>query len=220
MARKSYAECGPLAQKEKFIIVMFVIMLFMWVFGDSIGISIIETTLLGLGIFLAFGVLDIKEILSSYNTFSPVLVLGLLISYVHSMQALGIIDWFTGIFGNFLTGFSPNIAFFLLSIVYFFAQYFFSGEGAKIIALYGAFYATAIHLGIDQMVAAMTLAVFSSASSVLAHYVCPVSIMMSSLNYVPAKKWMLIGLIQSIIIITNWFLYVGYFANNNCLALS
>jgi DASS family divalent anion:Na+ symporter len=180
----------------------------MWISSDVIGISIMETTLTGLCVFLIFGILDIKEILSSNSTFNAVIMLGLLISYVNCMQTLGVIDWFNTIISGSLSGISPTFAFFFLSVIYFLSHYFFTGEGAKIIALYAPFFATGVALGIAPTIVAMTLAFFSSASDVLAQHTCLVSIVISRAGYVSVKKWMAIGLVVATIIITVWHAYL------------
>jgi DASS family divalent anion:Na+ symporter len=209
ITKKNYENLGPISNNEKLIISVFLIMLIMWIISDLISISIIETTLIGLGIFLILGIIDIKEILSSSSTFNSVFILGFLISLVNNMQALGVMEWINTIVSGSLSGFSPHLAFFFLTVIYFFTHYFFSGEGARIIALYAPFLITGIAIGVDQNIVAMTLAFFSSASDILAHYTCPVSIMMFNLEYVAAKKWMALGPIFAVLIIIIWHIYIN-----------
>lgn len=208
LAGENYRELGPLTEKEKFIILIFGIMLIMWIFSSSIGVPIMVTTLLGVCIFLFLGILDIKEMMSSYQTFNAVFMLGILISYVNSLISLGAISWFTGVISSSISGFSSEASFLILSIVYFFSHYFFTGEGSKIIALYAPFLAIGIAIGIDKITIAMTLAVFSSISDVLTNYTCPVSLTMFSSGYVTAKKWFLCGIIVALLSMAIWFSYI------------
>ena len=212
-AEKNYKDLGALTSKEKFIISVFVGMLILWIFGDSIGVSVMTTTLLGCSIFILSGILDIKEMLSCYSTFSAVMMLGILISYVNCLISFGAIDWFNGLISGTLVGLEKNLAFILLSLIYYFTHYFFSGEGARIIALYVPFLATGVALGVDKIVVVMTLAFFSSASDVLTHYGCPVAITMFSSGYISAKKWVFCGIITALVIMAIWFSYIAFWIN-------
>ena len=207
-AARNYNDLGPLTGNEKFIIATFGIMLLMWIFADSIGISVFVTTLLGVCIFLFFGIVNVKDMLSSYSTFNSVIMLGVLISYVNCLTNLGAIEWFNGIISSLITGYSANLAFILLSVIYFFTHYFFTGEGSRIIALYASFLATGMALGIDKVTVAMTLAVFSSMSSILTNYAGPVALMMFSTGYVAPKKWFTCGAFLAVVAMFIWFSYV------------
>ncbi len=210
-AKKNYKELGALTKNEKFIIVTFALMLLMWVFAEVIHIPVLVTTLLGVCVFYFFGILDIRAILANHSTFSSVIMLGILISYVNCLNSFGVIEWFNQVVSSVIGGYSPKIAFVILSTIYFFAHYFFSGESSRIIALYAAFLGIGISLGLDKIAVAMTLGVFSSMSSVLTNYSGPVAIMMSSTGYVSPKKWFVTGLLSAVSIITIWSVYIFLF---------
>ena len=210
-AAKNCKNLGSLTTNEKFIIATFGIMLVMWILSDQIGIPVFVTTLMGVCVFLLFGILDIKDMLSNRSTFNSVIMLGILISFVNCLSSLGVISWFTNIIGSLISGFDSKIAFLALSVIYFFTHYFFTGEGSRIIALYAAFLATGLALDIDKIAVAMTLAVFSSMSSVLTNYSGPVAITMSSAGFVSPKKWSFCGFILSLLIMTVWLSYIFIF---------
>ena len=149
--------------------------------------------------------------LSCDTTFRSVLMLGLLISYVNSLVSLGAVDWFTNFISGAVQGFSSSALFILLSTIYFFAHYFFSGENSRIIALYVPFLSTGIALGLNPIAYGMTLAAFSSLSDVLTNYSGPVAITMYSSGYVSAKKWLTCGIVHAIAILTIWYAYVCFF---------
>jgi DASS family divalent anion:Na+ symporter len=206
---KNYEELGALTEKEKFIILMFIIMLFMWIFSNAIGIPAISTALLGICVFIIVGILDIREMLSNYESFNIFIVFGMLMSLINCLMSSGAINWFTDIVSVITANSSPQISFLWLSIIYFFSHYFFTGEGARIIALYSPFLAISLALGIDRTVVAITLAVFSSISDVLTHYTGPVAITMFSTGYATTKKWLTCGFITAIVMLAIWFVYYG-----------
>jgi DASS family divalent anion:Na+ symporter len=214
-AAKNFAALGEITSQEKFIISVFAIMLLLWVLSEAIGIPIIVTVILGICIFLMSGVSRIKDMFSSYSTLNPVIMLGILISYVNYLISLGAIDWFNSIISANLSTFGKDTAFLLLSTIYFLTHYFFSGEGSRIIALYTPFLMTGIAIGITPAKIAFTLAFFSSCSDVLAHYTCPASITIFSLGYVSAGRWMKTGLVIASFVMIVWFSYVSIVLNSD-----
>ncbi|MDR3223988.1 MAG: anion permease [Holosporales bacterium] len=209
-AAANYKQLGAMTRREKSIVVIFVAMLLMWVFSGTTGIPILVTALIGICTFLILKILDLKEILSISSTFNAVIILGLLISYVNGLISLGVIDWFSGFISQSVGSFGNVTAFLALTTIYFFAHYFFSGEGGRIVALYAPFLATGLSLGMGGEVVSMTLAVFSSMSNVLTHYTSPVSILMFSSGYITAQKWATSGLILSAVILSVWYLYICF----------
>ena len=207
-AKTNYELLGKLVKDEKCIITTFCIMLIMWVFAETIHIPVLVTTLLGLCVFYSLGIVNMKDILSNHGTFNAVITLSIIISYVNCLSAFGAIDWFNKVITNSIGDFSPLIAFWLLSAIYFFAHYFFTGEGSRIIALYSTFLSIGMSLGIDKMSVAMTLAVFSAMSSILTHYSGPVAILMFSTGYVSPKKWLANGTTLALVIMCIWFSYL------------
>jgi DASS family divalent anion:Na+ symporter len=211
-AAKNFSELGRITKQEKFIISVFGGMLLMWVLSEAIGVPVIVTIIIGICIFLMSGTLHIKDMFSSYSILNPVIMLGILISYVNCLISSGAIDWFNGTISTGLSTFDKDTSFFLLSVIYFFTHYFFSGEGARIIALYTPFLMTGIALGTEPEKMALTLAFFSSCSDVLAHCTCPASITMFSLGYISANKWMKAGLAVAVFIMFVWFSYMYIFS--------
>ena len=207
-AKNNYETLGELSKEEKCIITTFGMMLIMWIFAEIIHIPVLVTTLLGLCVFYSLGIVNIKDILSSHGTFNSVITLGVIISYVNCLTSFGAIEWFNKIITDMIGGISPHASFFVLSVIYFFAHYFFTGEGSRIIALYSSFLSIGMSLGIDKTVVAMTLAVFSSMSSILTHYSGPVAILMFSTGYVPPRKWFVNGITLALVIMCIWFSYL------------
>lgn len=206
MAADKYKELGKISKREKFILCSFLFMLLMWI--NSSLIPIITTTLLGLCVFIFTKNINIKDVLSDYSTFSSVFLLGFLISLVNCLVDVGTIQWLNNYVSQSISGYNITTAFIILTVTYYYAQYFFTGESSKIIALYGPFLLTGAALGIDNMMLAMTLAAFSSASDILAHYTSTVSLIMYSNGYVTLKKWVICGFITSIIFLSVWYMYM------------
>ena len=211
LAAEKYKELGEINNKEKLIILVFLGMLILWIFSEVLNIPIMTTALIGLCIFIFTGVLNIKDILSSYGTFSSVVLLGLIISLVNCLIDLKVIDWFSNIISNSVCNFDKTVVFIILTSIYYFAQYFFTSESSKIIALYAPFLSAGIAVGIDARVLAVTLAGFSSASDILGSYVCPSALTLYSAGYLTLKQWMYYGIIVALCFLSVWYTYVLIF---------
>ena len=211
LAAKNYKELGTITNKERLIIFVFLGMLVLWILSAIINLPIMTTALIGLFIFIFTGVLNIKDILSNYGTFSSVVLLGLMISLVNCLIDLKVIEWFSGIISNSVSNFNTNIAFIIITSTYYFAQYFFTCESSKIIALYAPFLGAGIAVGIDAKMLAVTLAGFSSASDVLGSYVCPSALTLYSAGYLSFRKWMYYGIIIALCFLSVWYTYVLIF---------
>ena len=207
-AVENYEKLGELSTNEKCIISTLSIMLLMWIFADTIHVPILVTTLLGVCVLYCLDIIKIKDILSHYGTFNSVMMIGIIISYVNCLNAFGAIEWFNSVVTSWISGFDVKIAFIAMSMIYFFAHYFFTGEGSRIIALYASFLSIGLGLGIETLDVAMTLAVFSSISSILTNYSGPVAILMYSTGYVHSKRWFLNGVILAVVVMCIWFGYL------------
>lgn len=211
LAAKKYEELGSITNQEKLIIFVFLGMLVLWIFSAILNLPIMTTALIGLCIFIFTGVLNIKEILSNYGTFSSVVLLGLMISLVNCLVDLKVIEWFSGIISNSVCDFNKSIVFIIITSTYYFAQYFFTCESSKIIALYAPFLGAGIAVGIDARMLAVTLAAFSSAADVLSSHVSPSGLTLYSAGYLSFKKWMYYGIIIAVCFLTIWYTYTWIF---------
>lgn len=211
LAAKKYKELGDITNKEKLIIFVFLGMLTLWILSAVLNLPIMTTALIGLCIFIFTGILNIKEILSNYGTFSSVVLLGLMISLVNCLVDLKVIEWFSGVISNSVSDFNKNIVFIIITSTYYFAQYFFTCESSKIIALYASFLGAGIAVGVDARVLAITLAAFSSASDILSSHVCPSSLTLYSAGYLTFKQWMYYGIIIALCFLSIWYTYTLIF---------
>ena len=211
LAAQNYEELGAINNKEKLIIFVFLGMLVFWILSEFLNIPIMTTALIGLCIFIFTGILNIKDILSSYGTFSSVILLGLIISLVNCLIDIKVIDWFSNIISNSVCDFNKTTVFVVLTCVYYFAQYFFTSESSKIMALFIPLLSAGVAVGIDAKVLAITLAAFSSASDVLGSYVCPSALTLYSSGYLTLKQWMYYGIIVAFLFLTIWYTYILIF---------
>ena len=199
IAKQKGEELGPLSTKEKIIIWTFLIMLVMWIFTDFFHIEVMTTTLIGLSVFVVTGIIPFDDIISDKKSWSSVITLGVLFSYVTLLPSLGVIDWLNNHIYGFVSGISGPYQFAVLVSAYFFTHYFASGEGTRIIALFPSFYVTGLMLGFDKFVLLMTMAAASTTSNMLMHYTSPMTMVIFSQGYSSITRWTIAGTVMALI---------------------
>lgn len=199
LASEKSKELGPFSRNEKITVGMFLIMLTMWIFAGFLGIEVMTTTLLGLCVFTMTGVISFKDVLSDQKNWNSVIMLGVLFSYVSLLSSSGVIDWFNNNISGVMNNVPANMQLTVLTVVYFFTHYFFSGEGTRILALFPSFYGIGLGLGLDKFNLLMTMAAFSAVSDMLTHYTSPMVITIFNLGYSSITRWIAAGSVMALI---------------------
>jgi DASS family divalent anion:Na+ symporter len=116
----------------------------------------------------------------------------------------GLITWFTGEVAPVFTGIGWVPGLLGLSLVYFYAHYFFASNTTHVTAMYAPFLAVALALGAPPLLAALLLAFFSNLFASLTHYgTAPAPILYGG-GHVPLATWWRVGVVVSVVNITIW----------------
>jgi divalent anion:Na+ symporter, DASS family len=125
------------------------------------------------------------------------------------LDELGFIAWFSDQIESAVDGMGWQLAFVILSLVYFYAHYLFASNTAHVAAMYAAFLATAIAVGAPPEFAALVLAFESSLFGCLTHYATGPAPVLFGAGYVTLGEWWRIGLLVSVVDIAIWMLIGG-----------
>lgn len=203
-ARLKLKEMGPLKNSEWLMLGVFILLLFLWVFGSWIGMKATVAALIGLSLMLIFGVLDWKDVLNEDKAWDTFIWFATLIMLATALNRLGFTPWVSqqmvGIVGNWswVWGFS------LLFFVYFYSHYFFVSNTAHVGAMFPAFLLVAIGLGTPPYLAILSLAFASNLFGGLTHYGSGPAPLYFGSGYVDIKSWWSIGALLSVINILIW----------------
>ncbi|MDN3507423.1 MAG: anion permease [Simkaniaceae bacterium] len=209
-SQKKLKELGKMSGHEWIMLFTFILLLALWIMGSHIGIGAGTAAMLGVSILMATGVLKWDDIIHESGAWNILIWFSVLIMMADNLSTLGLTTWFGDWIVANVHGFSWGWGFFLCSIVYFYAHYFFASNVAHIGALYAPFLILAIGLGTPPLFAALTLGFFSNLFGGLTHYGCgPAPIFFGS-GYVKIGEWWRLGFVMSVINIVIW-LGVGYF---------
>lgn len=207
-AQKKLKEMGKISRKEWTMIFTFGLLLFLWIFGGSFGISATTAALVGLSLLVLSDVLKWKDVLEEKAAWDTLFWFAVLVTLASFLNKFGIMTWFSNLMVHQVKGFTPMIAFLFLSIFYFYSHYFFASNLAHVGAMYAPFLIVAIALGMPGELAALVLAFFSSLFGGLTHYGSGPAPLLYGSGYVSIGTWWKVGGIISLINITIW-LVVG-----------
>lgn len=204
LADKSLKEMGPLKREEKFMAIIFMVILVLWITGTLTHIDATLTALVGLSLLLIFRVLDWDDIKSEKGAWDTLIWFSVLVMMADQLNNLGLIPWFGNLVGNNVQGFSWQVILLILLLVYFYSHYMFASATAHVSAMYSAFLGVAIAEGVPPMLAALTLGFFGNLFASTTHYGSgPAPILFGS-GYVDQNKWWSLNFVLGVVYIIIW----------------
>lgn len=204
MAREKLREIGPISRNEWIMLATFALLLVLWTVGGTFGIDATVAALIGLSLLLLTGVLRWNDIIGDKSAWDTLVWFAVLIMLAGEVNKLGFSSWLGSILVPVVQNFPWPVAFILLALAYFYCHYLFASNTAHVASMYGAFLAGAIVLGTPPLLAALTLAYFSSLFGGLTHYASGSAAVLYGAHYVPMRDWWVNGAIMSALSIVIW----------------
>ena len=204
LARRRLQEMGGMSRDERVLLMVFVGLLTLWSFGGMLGVNATATALAGVAAMLASGALAWEDILEERNGWDTLIWFAVLVMMASQLGELGLLDWFTDRVSGVLGVGHWLPAFLSLSLIYFYAHYFFASNTAHVTAMYAPFLALALAVGTPPALAALVLAFFSNLFASMTHYgTAPAPILFGSGN-VDIGTWWKLGALISVVNIAIW----------------
>ena len=191
-------------RNEGILLIVFILLLGLWIFGDLLGVHATATAMAGVGTMLVTGVLDWDDVLKERSGWDTLIWFAVLVMMASQLGELGVLDWFSDRVSGVLADGHWLPAFLSLSLIYFYAHYFFASATAHVSAMYAPFLALALAVGTPPLLAALLLAFFSNLFAGLTHYgTAPAPILFGSGN-VGIGAWWTLGALISVVNIAIW----------------
>ncbi|RLC21763.1 MAG: anion permease [Deltaproteobacteria bacterium] len=204
LAKNQLDEMGPMTMAEWIMMLTFIMLIGLWVFGGTIGIHGTTAGILGLSVLLFTQVLTWEDIIREKGAWDTLVWFAALVMMATYLNKLGMIAWFGQTMESQISGISWTIAFPVIVGVYFYSHYFFASSTAHVSAMYAAFLAVGVAVGVPGMLLALTLGFVSNLYAVTTHYgMGPAPVLFGS-GYVELKTWWVLGFIMSIVFIIIW----------------
>ncbi len=204
LARRHLREMGPMARDEWILLTVFVLLLGLWIFGSTLGISTTTTAIAGVGALLVTGALPWEKVLSEKAAWDTLIWFAVVVMMASQLGERGLVDWFSENVASVIGGASWLPAFLGLSLIYFYSHYFFASNTAHVSAMYAPFLAVALAVGTPPLFAALVLGFFSNLFASMTHYgTAPAPIFFGSGN-VELGTWWKLGALISLVNIAIW----------------
>lgn len=204
MAKEKLAEMGSVSKSEWIMLVCFIVLIVLWIFGKQIGIHGTAAAMVGLAGLLVTNVLSWDDIKSEKGAWDTLVWFSALVMMATFLNKLGFIGWFGELVKAQVDGMAWSTAFPIITLVYFFSHYIFASSTAHVAAMYAAFLAVGIAVGVPGMLLALTLGFFSNLYGALTHYGQGTAPVLFGGGYVTLKEWWKLGFMMSIVYIIIW----------------
>ena len=211
-AKQKLTEQGPISLNEKIMLGVFFMLLVLWagipgwLFGPAFKIDATAVSFIGLSVLLVTGILTWDDVLKEKAAWDTIVWFSALVMMAGYLSKLGLISWFatqiqTNVSVLGLPWWGVTI---LLCCVYFYAHYFFASTTAHITAMFGAFFAAGLGLGVPPMFLGLALAGASSLMMSITHYATGTAPIIFGSGYVSLGNWWKAGFIMSIVNLFIW----------------
>lgn len=205
MAKDELRKLGPVSLSEKVMAATFVLLLLLWTVGDMVlGLDATTAGFIGLVVLLLAGVLTWEDVKSEKSAWDTMVWFAVLVMMANALGAFGLMDWLSeGIAGS-ITGLPWQVAFIILTLVYFYSHYLFASATAHISAMYAPFLGAAIVVGAPPLLAALVLGYISNLFTSLTQYAGGASPALFGSGYNTVGQWWRVSFIASLASIAVW----------------
>lgn len=206
VAQEKLQELGRISLQEIIMLITFVGIIFLWIFGSKWGLSSTTVALLGLCILLMSRVINFEDIIADKAAWHTFIWFGTLLMISGFLSQVGLIEWVRDKLHYGLSGMSPTFTIAMLGLIYFYIHYLFASATTHIAVLFPTFLALFIGAGMNPLLSALVLSFLSIMSSGLTHYGLSSAPLFFGAGYMRTKTWWYLGFIMSIVYLIIWVL--------------
>ncbi|MGI9275727.1 MAG: DASS family sodium-coupled anion symporter [Endozoicomonas sp.] len=202
-ARNELAKLGTVTRSELKLIAVFIALIVMWVGGSALGLHATAAAFIGLSILLLTGVLSWNDIKSEKGAWDTLIWFSVLMGMAGHLKDLGFTGWVGDLVSGFLSssmgGAGPTAFLLAMMTFYLFTGYFFASATAKTVALAPVILGALVSLGVDPMMAVLSVAGITNVGCNLTTYSHARNPLLMGYGYHTDSEWMRIGLVISIV---------------------
>lgn len=205
IAHKHLEEMGNMSIQEWLTVGIFSLLIFLWMFGESY-LSLESTTVafIGVSALLLTGVLNWNDIKQEHEAWDTLVWFSTLLMIATFLNEFGLIKWMSIHMESMMNGAPWEIAWPVLTILYFYSHYLFASNTAHVTSMFGAFLSVGIALSIPPYLIALSLAFCSSLFACLTHYGTGSAPILFGSEYVNLKTWWRMGALMSVVFLITW----------------
>lgn len=215
-ARAALEALGPLKRDEWIVMTTFIVMVGLWGAGATLGIDATAVAFLGLGVFLATGVLTAADIASEGDVLSTFIWFALLFAMSSQLNALGFMSYVGQRLALAMHGWPWLMAGLALVIAYVLLHVLFVSQTAHLLALFGVFMDVGVEVGVPVMPLALLLLLATNFFSAMTPQASSANLLFAGSGYLSQRDLYKLGAITTVfnllvylIIGTPWFFLVA-----------
>lgn len=215
-AKKALAAMGPLSAHEKIVAVTFVGMVTLWALAGTLHVDLTAVAFLGLGIFLAAGVLTLKDIAQQGDVLATFIWFAILFAISGQLNTLGFMGWIGQRLAGALGGLPWLAVYVLLVLAYVLIHYLFVSQTAHVLALFGVFLGVGVQLGVPVAPLGFALLISTSYLSTITPQASSANLLVVGSGYLTQGELYKLGTITTVfnvlvllLVGTPWLLFVA-----------
>ena len=203
-SEKQLKDMGPMSKPEKFMTLIFIVALLMWVLGSVLNIDATVTAFVALALLLLFGVLSWNDITHETGAWNTLTWFSVLVMMATELNTLGFIPWLSKAIASEMHGLNWIIALIIIILAYFYSHYLFASATAHVSAMYGALLAVAVSAEVPPMLAALMLGFFGNLFGSTTHYANGPAPILYGSGYVTQNRWWSMNAILGVVYLVIW----------------
>jgi DASS family divalent anion:Na+ symporter len=203
-ASAALAALGAMKRPEWWLVIVMLGVMAGWVTSPTHGIPNAFVALAGVSALLLAGVLTWDDLLAERRAWDALIWFAPLLMMADALQENGVIGVLSASLFGHLGGLPWILAFLALALAYLYLHYGFASMTAHVTALYPGFVAAALVAGVPPVLAAFSLAYFSSLDACLTHYGTGSAPIFFGAGYVSQGTWWRVGFLVSLLNIAIW----------------
>ena len=209
LAAEHLRTMGPIARRERVMVVVFSIVLLLWLSSEWHGVSATAVACLGLTTLLVTRVLQWQDLLDEKGAWDALIWFGGLVMLASQFDKAGFPKALADTAAGLVSGWPWWWALAALVVVYVYSHYVFASLVAHVTAMFPAFFAVAIGLGAPPLLAALVLGFFSSLNAATTHYGTGPAPIVFGAGYLTQAQWWRVGFLMSLVHLAIW-LPIGF----------
>ena len=195
---------GRMGRGERIVALVFASVCGLWVTSNLHGIDITITALLGALSLLMTGVLEWDDVRREHAAWDIFIWYGGLLMLGKALGEAKVPTEFARLVGGAFSAFGWPVLFATALLIYFYSHYAFASITAHLLAMYPAFLVILLAQGAPPGLMIFGFACFANLAAGLTHYGTTPGPMFFAHDYVPLRRWWLVGLAVSIVNIATW----------------
>lgn len=204
LAKNALQDMGPITRDEVIVIITFIGLILLWIFGRILNISPTTTALLGFLVLILTDVINWEDAISEKEAWKIFVWYASFITLSEYLSTYGIISWMGTEISNVFANQNPAIAIPIIAVIFFYMHYFFASITVYASVMYSTFFLMLTAIQVQPFMAAMLLAFFANLSGCLTHYGISSAPIFFAESHTTTKRWWSIGLAVSILNIAIW----------------